>query len=198
MNLYQLVAPASPDGLAISLSSAKLQCRIVEDDEDDLLLAYIAASQEAVESVTGRALSSQQWRLSLDRFPASTRPIEIPRPPLVSIDTFTYLDANGDSQAMVLDTDYHLDGDAEPALVYPPSTGWPTVHSTRRPTVILEYTCGHAEARPAPAWAIQVVRVLVGHCYENRELVTTGTIATKLPHIWELLVNSKVQARYEQ
>lgn len=199
MNLYQLEAPASPTGLAISLEKAKLQCRVTSDDENWLISDYVAASQAAVESVTGRALTRQRWRLSLLQFPSGLKAIEIPRPPLISIETFTYINELGVVQSLVEKTDYYLDSDAEPARIYPAATGWPNTHSYQRPAVVVEYTCGHeVSGRPMPPWAAQVVRTLIGYCYENRELVVTGTIATELPKLWAILINHKVIADFDQ
>jgi len=53
----------------VSEAEAMAHVRISGEEEIALLHGHIRAAREAVEAWTGRALISQSWRLSLDRWP---------------------------------------------------------------------------------------------------------------------------------
>ena len=57
---------AGPGEEPVTLAEAKAWCRIDASDEDALVTALIAAARLQVESLTGRALVTQSWRLTLD------------------------------------------------------------------------------------------------------------------------------------
>jgi len=67
----------------IEASDVKLYARIDGSSEDTLIESFIAAVRGATEKYLGRALISQTITVSLDSWPRS--PIELPRPPLISI-----------------------------------------------------------------------------------------------------------------
>jgi uncharacterized phiE125 gp8 family phage protein len=56
---------AGPGEEPVSLAEAKAFCRIDGTDEDALVSALITAARLHVESITGRALLTQTWRLIL-------------------------------------------------------------------------------------------------------------------------------------
>ncbi len=57
---------AGPGEEPVSLAEAKAFCRIDAADEDALVGALVAAARLHVESLTGRALVTQSWRLVLN------------------------------------------------------------------------------------------------------------------------------------
>jgi len=67
----------------VEASDVKLYARIDGSSEDTLIEGFIQAVREATEQYLGRALINQSITVSLDNWPVS--PIELPRPPLVSI-----------------------------------------------------------------------------------------------------------------
>ena len=71
-----LVEPVTND-------EVKLYARIDGSSEDTLIDSFIQAVREATEKFLGRALINQSITVSLNEWPIS--PIELPRPPLVSI-----------------------------------------------------------------------------------------------------------------
>lgn len=184
MDLQLVTPPVSPSGYVISLTDAKLQCRVDTDAEDSLLLKYIAGAQGEVEKILGRALSEQVWKMTLQGFPSGSRPIRLPRPPLISLDSITYVDANGDEQAL---TGYVLDSTACPAEIHPPETGWPSTDGDAHPAVTLVFTCGHNDDYPVDADIVNTVLLFVGRAYIHREAVVTGTIVTEYPHVYNHL-----------
>ena len=183
MNAILVTAPALS---IVSVIEAKAQCEAQErDDLDDQFEVWIAAAQAEVEEIFGHALSSQTWRLSLDKFPSGSSPILVPRPPLIAISAATYVDSNGDSQSL---TGYVLDSDSVPACIYPPSTGWPSTDSDAHPAVSITYTCGHVGgSRPIDPMMKQIMLLLTGRAFEHREEGIIGTVIATSPHVYKYL-----------
>src|SRR3954453_3955872 len=94
MALFQVTAPSTEP---ISTADAQLQCRVDASDEDALIDALVKAAREHVETFTHRALITQTWDLKLDAFPC-TGEIWLPKPPVASVTSITYLDTTGVSQ----------------------------------------------------------------------------------------------------
>jgi uncharacterized phiE125 gp8 family phage protein len=91
------------EGPVLDLEYVRTHLRAVTDVEDDLLLGYVAAAAAYWEEQTGRPILHTVFELWLDAFPMSngvspTR-IELPRAPLVSVASVTYIDGNGDEVA---------------------------------------------------------------------------------------------------
>ncbi len=193
MNLVRIALP-SPGGLVITLDEAKTHLRVTSTQEDADILAKLAEAQGAVEDMLGRALSSQQYRLSLAAFHDV---IELPRPPLITVDSVTYYDENDASQTLDA-AEFIVDSDAEPARIYPTDDGWPSLSSTIRPAVLISYTCGHSKDRPAEPAVVNVVKLLLGYAYENREAMITGTIVTELPFVQAFLRSHRVRGSFCQ
>src|SRR5690348_7194347 len=93
-----LVTP--PVGTVLTVADAKAQSRIDASDEDSATIApLLVAVQERGELSTGRAFLTQTWDYILDRCPREPF-IEIPKPPLVSVTSFTYVDTQGNAQTL--------------------------------------------------------------------------------------------------
>ena len=60
-----LISP--PSALAVSLSSAKEHLKIVGNDHDALVTAWIEGITAHAEHVTGRPIINQTWRVTLDK-----------------------------------------------------------------------------------------------------------------------------------
>ena len=67
--------------------------------DDGLIAALIVTARQQAEHRTGRALVTQQWRLGLDRFADDS--LELTLPKLQSVQSVTYLDADGVRQTLV-------------------------------------------------------------------------------------------------
>ena len=134
-----LIAP--PGEEPVTLAEAKTFCRIDGSDEDALVSALIAAARLQVESLTGRALVTQTWRLTLRCAP---RLVELPVIPAASL-----LEAPDGAV---------LQGDA--VLLLEPVD-----------ELSIDYTAGYGAAAEVPRDLKQVVLTLVAYWYENRDAV---------------------------
>lgn len=66
----KLITPPATE--PVTLAEAKLQCKVDVDltADDWLLMSYITGARQRAESITRRALVSQQWKITGDRFPS--------------------------------------------------------------------------------------------------------------------------------
>jgi len=185
MILKQIAAPAVEP---VSLAEAKLHLRVDIADDDAYIEALIAAAREYFEGATGRALITQEWRLSLPGFPCGSE-IELPRAPLQTVDHFAYTDSDG-TVTHVDATTYAADTDSEPGrIVLKYGEYWPANTLATLNPVQVEYTAGYGDAATdVPAHMRQAIKLLVAHWYENREPVTAGEVARAVPFALQSLI----------
>lgn len=172
MRSLTLLSPASEEPL--TTDEAKLHLRIDVDDENDLIDALIASARSIAEKRMGRALMTQQWKLSLERFPECAIPIVLPIPPFVSVDSIVYVNEDGTEISMD-DSLYKTYEDSMSRCVLHPIFGelWP---STRRclDAVRITFTAGYANAQSVPDPIKSWMKIMIGTLYANREAVVSG------------------------
>lgn len=164
----------------ITLEDAKAHLRVDNDDagENAWITTAIQAAREQVENDTRRALFTQTLRLNLDRFPISDT-IYIPRPPLQSVASITYVDSAGATQTMS-SGDYIVDTASEPGrIVLAYGKTWPTAREQAN-AVAVNYVAGWTSGT-MPAAVKQLMYLWVGHWHENREAVNVGNITSEYP-----------------
>lgn len=134
--------------------------------DDPLLSALIVAARRQAENLTGRALITQQWSLTLDEFPAAA--IGLPNPPLVSVQSVKYY--NTDGVLTTIDSaDYTVHTSALLGLVAPAyGVSWPDSRAIPE-AVVIAFTCGYGAAAAVPPEIKQWMLVQIGHWYANRE-----------------------------
>jgi hypothetical protein len=71
MNLTLVTPPASEP---VSLTDAKLQCRVTISDDDTLITRLIVAARRYCETFLRRQLVTATWQMTLDTFPSRTFP----------------------------------------------------------------------------------------------------------------------------
>lgn len=176
---------AAPTSEPITLNDVKAQSRITSLDEDEYLVALIAAARDKIENYLSMQFCTATWNLTLDAF---ANPIELPRWPLKTIDSIKYLDANGVEQTLAATT-YEAVTNVTPGLVrLAYLKTWPSIRSYPD-AVRIRYTAGYgATSSTIPARAKQALRLLVAHWYESREPVVTGTIIADVPESYKSLL----------
>lgn len=173
---------------------------------DPLVRSLIVAGREFAERFQGRALVTQQWRLTLDGFPSLYRyapqlaalwelesglsaalcfdphreVIRLPKPPLLSVDAITYVDETGATQTLD-PSQYIVDATelrGEISRAY--GTQWPATR--RQPgAVSVLFTCGYGAAADVPEMTKQAIKLLVSHWYMNREAFVEARFALEVP-----------------
>lgn len=167
-----------PASEPISLEEAKAHLRVDVSDDDAYITGLIAAARQYCEGATSRAFIEQTITLELEAFPC--RAIELPRPPLISVTSVKYLNADGDLVTLVANTDYKViaSSDTEPGRIIPAyGTSWPTPGRCEEDAVQIVYKAGWADATDVPLTIRQAILLAVGHWYETREAVSEGPMA---------------------
>lgn len=186
-------APASEP---VSRSEAKAHARIEHDFEDALIDGYITAARKRVEHDTGRALITQTWTATLDRWPVrqaseesevwpfttspTTRRIPLAHGPVASI---TSLVIDGTT---IASTEYALRGDEiwikEEVVDSSAELGG---------GIVITYVTG--EASP-PGDLLLAVKMMFGHFHAVRETTSPQGIYHQVaPHGYQALVQPYVR-----
>ena len=184
-----LTVVRTPTQLPISVSQAKAFCRVDGSDEDALFDAFVRASVDHLEMLSGRCLVSRRVKLSLDRFPYQVGTtnftiddfrgvIRLPMSPVWCVNEIRYLDADRVWQTWD-SSKYTLEQNTDPSVVtceegetYPETYLEPGC-------VVIEYECGYA----APFSVSASVLTVVNRTMVDDEVVnvwTQGSMPTGL------------------
>lgn len=163
--------------------------------DDDQVSALISGARIYAEQYQRRSLVSEQWRLRLDAFPLFLLrdgtylyeeavdsmwempyglfhpdmrrfAIELPRGPLTTIDSFTYLDPAGTTQTLATNAYQIVGGDGVNPRLFPADfTYWPLTRFD--PVAItIDFTAGYADL---PKNTVIAIKMLVANWYGNRD-----------------------------
>lgn len=183
--LAQVTGPASTP---VSVSEAKLHCRVDGSDDDTLIADLIetaVAFTSGPDGVTGLALITQTWDSSIDS-PNRYSQFDFPLVPVQSVNSISYYDADNTLQAANV-ADFELFRSGDRAWLEPkPGKSWPQVYA--RPNAItVRFVAGYGEADAVPANIKQAILLLVCHWYQNREAV--GANGLEVPMSVEALLS---------
>lgn len=174
---------------AVSTADAKAHLNIYHATDDDLIAGFVAVAQQHLEGedglggVLGRAIVRHTLDLALPLFPSS-RVIELPQPPLVSVTHVKYIDADGDEQTLSSSA-YAVHADRTGGYVkLKPDESWPITEMGIDDAVRVRFVCGY-DAVPGPLKS--AILLHVGHLYLNRE--ATGAATAVLPLAWKALTD---------
>lgn len=176
--LRRTVAPTTEP---VTLAQVKAHLRVDGEQEDTLLGQLIAAARDWAEQYLWRSLMEQTWELSLDAMP-SGRAIEIPRAPLLSVTTVSYMDSDGTEQTLAA-TSYIVDGKSSPGrIVLATGIEWPVTDYPVNALTVL-YKAGSTTAAGVPESIRHGILMHIGHLYENRETVAADgkTASSEVP-----------------
>lgn len=173
------------------LDDAKLRMRVEVTDDDALIPELIEAATDEVENYLHRALITQTWVMRLGCFPRNSEQLRLPKPPLQSISSITYIDLAGDSQTWS-NTLYSVSKpagpQAEPGFIIPVfSESYPTTRA-QWDAVTVTFVAGYGDASTDIPEGIRTgIALVAGDLYENREATVVGTIAQRLPILDRLI-----------
>lgn len=181
-----LITP--PSGEPVSLEEARLHLRIDSDDEDPLVAALIRAARDYVERQTGRALITQTWQFTQDRFPWYGEVIRLGRAPVQSVTFVKYLNSSGVLTTLA-STEYIADittyGAGEIVLGYQKT--WPTIQDQRN-AITVEFIAGYgSNATSVPPSLKAAILLVLGDLYANREAQVAGMTINENPTVERLL-----------
>ena len=164
---------------------------VASHPEDALLTIHIAAATQWAENYMRRSLITQTLTMRMDGFP-SAGAIELPRLKLQSVTSVKYIDEDGVQQTWS-DALYTVDIYSSPGRIQPiDGEAYPATEA-RLNAVEIEYVAGYGDAATDIDQSIKyALLMLIGHMYQNREEVVTGTIAIKVPFAIEAMVDKLI------
>ncbi len=189
--MLEPVRTTVPAGYPVTLAEAKDHLHVDGSDSDARIEFLIAAATEKLDGWNGelgRCLITQIWRVDFDRFPHGRR-LSLPFGPVQSV-TVEYSDTDNAVQALAA-ANYHLLEDALGPFLSLADTesAWPMTYC-RRDAVRITVVAGYGAADSVPEPIKQIILLVVGHWFANRESVVIGQAPAELPMaVADLLVN---------
>jgi uncharacterized phiE125 gp8 family phage protein len=176
------------------LAEVKDVMRVDGMAEDALIESLIGAATrryDGEDGWLGRALVEQSWEYRLDSFPRGA--IEVPLPPLRSVDSVTYEARDGTTATLAEGADFRVDTRSEPGRVVPVGD-WPRTADVPG-AVTLAFTAGYPPgAGSPPDYGANVPEPLrtaimqtVAAWYEARMAVTVDADAKPVPRTGDAL-----------
>lgn len=186
MQYRSLTRQTPPAVEPVTLAEAKAHCRVDASDDDAYIVTLITAAREWVEQYLDRTLVHTQWVMRFDKFPPDgTHDIELPRPPVVASGTatavaLTFTFENGNTSTYST-ASYRVDRASTPGAVktlY--GQTWPP-HLQDDNAISVTWWAGYgASGSSVPAAIRHAILMLVGHWYEFRSSVPTGSISKEI------------------
>ena len=184
----------------LTVAEAKLHLRVDISDDDAYIGTLITAAREWVENYLDRTLITTQLILRAAEFP--TEELELARPPMVAsgtatavVITYTLADTTTATLSTAL---YRVDRTSTPGNVAPIINGtWPSDVIEDANAVAVTYWAGYGPTSASvPATIRHAMLMLIGHWYDRRSAVLTGTISKAIEFAVESLLASNNWGQY--
>lgn len=178
---------AGPATEPVTLDEAKAFLRVDGSDEDSFISTLITAARLHTESVTGRAMISQSWRVVRDGWPPD-RKVRLPVAPLQSLTEIRAYDADGVATMLTL-AEFQPETGVSPAAIFVPVlvSGMPPTRE--HDAIEIDYVAGCGDApEDVPQDLRHAVLILVGYWFEHRDAVIVAGSGAVVPMGFDLLV----------
>jgi uncharacterized phiE125 gp8 family phage protein len=156
---------------AAGIYGAMIQLKNPESDEDSWIEDMIATTRQYAESISDRSFLTQSHYLYLPQFPSENY-IEIPRPPLQTINSIKYTDDDGTVTTLTTDY-YNYDTKSQPGRVYlEDDKSWPSFTEYPFNAVEIDFTAGSTSLASFKESEMQTYHWIMASCsrlYEDRE-----------------------------
>lgn len=184
-----LKVETAPPVEPVDINEIKDHLRITNTEEEDYLETLIHTAREVCERRSNRAYIEQTLIKTFDQWPEF--PIELPRPPVQSIEKIEYKDKDGDltewdSSNYVLD-DYSF----IPKIYKEHNVELPSVELSSANAIQITYIAGYAKddsgdttnyRKNVPARYKHAIKLLVGEWYRMREeIIGSGAVPQSIP-----------------
>ncbi len=166
MTAYRIEESTAPATAVVTTAEAKAQMVVNHATDDTLIDFLVSAVTKEVQVLAGRQFVDATFKMYLDEFPSGDS-IRIPRSPLDSVTSVTYVDADGDTQTFS-SASYDVDTKGKRGSIrLAEGAVWPTTKFTLN-AVTIEFVAGYGAAAAVPDHHKQAVLVAVTDLYENR------------------------------
>jgi uncharacterized phiE125 gp8 family phage protein len=186
----------------VTLAEAKAHLRVDTSDDDTYIGTLITAAREWCEEYLDRTLVHTQWVMRFDKFPDSgIEPVELPRPPMVASGTATAVTVTFTQEAGPTSTystaEYRVDRNATPGAILPIYGSTWTPHRQDDNAISVTWWAGYgATGASVPAAIRHAILMLIGHWYEFRTSVLTGSISKEIEFGVKSLLDSQRWGSY--
>jgi uncharacterized phiE125 gp8 family phage protein len=196
----RLTLVTAPEAEPWATTDAELRSHLRLDDstgDDAYLATLIKSARLQIERLTGLSLVNQTLKATWDRLPtrggATRSEIELPRAPLVSISSITYLDSAGATQT--LSASAYAAKDVGVAATFGrvalnPDYDWPDLGDYRGALSITFVAGFGPTAEDIPSDLRLAVLWLAAWWYESRLPVNVGNIVNPVPSHLDALLES--------
>jgi uncharacterized phiE125 gp8 family phage protein len=171
MSNYRLITPPSTEPLTLAEVKDHVFVPQSETAYDTYLTTLITVSREYVEGQIWRPLITQTWALNFDFNEVNNLVKLINKSPLIAVTGVTYFDSSNTQQTL-LASKYDVDVYSNPARFQIKEV--PTCYDKFN-TLSVQFTCGYGNAASVPKRIKQAMLLIIGHLFENRQDVITGT-----------------------
>lgn len=186
---FALIDPPLEEPL--SLQDLREQSRIGGTADSVLLMSYLTAVRQMVETNNSMAIMTQTWDMQMDCFP---KVIKIYKRPIQLIVHIKYRDEAGTEQT--LDPSQYIADvkNLQPMIVPAPGVSWPAV-PYRPDAVKVRFKAGYGDTpESVPEHVRQYLRIKVADFYEHRESVVQGPSLQTLSFVEHLISSERLQA----
>lgn len=191
MSIERTTAPASEP---ISLQDAKDFLRVGNSAEDGLITSMIAVARETAEEYLGISMLPQVWTITQNTWWTKDDPLELPYPPLQSVDSISYIDTAGATQTLTAGTDFYVSKDRE---IYPTEAfDAPDLQEDTADAITIVYSTGYASSSDVPMRLKHFIKMMIGTAYLYREEITPMRINDNLKEIMNRYATNLRQLRF--
>lgn len=188
----------------VTLAEAKRYLRWIgtgdatlDASEEADIEALITAGRQMAELWTERSIPAQVLQLRIRCFPCREF-IQLPRSPVRTIDSITYVDADGDTQTWAAEN-YVLSREHEPVRLYRAyDVDWPDTRDQPN-AIVITYSAGYSTSAAVPCTLKTAIKWFVTYWFEQRQHVNIGNTVNKLPdHLDAILMSWKIYRTYTE
>lgn len=152
----------APTEEPVTLAEAMEACRADSNLENTVLL-LISAGREAVEKYINRSVMFQTLEVAYDGLPST---IELPRPPLIEIESLKVFDTDNAEYSMSIDEFIVYNYGLTTILTLKSSASYPTIAPREINSLVVKYTAGYNTAN-VPVGIKQAIMLYVTWHIDN-------------------------------
>jgi uncharacterized phiE125 gp8 family phage protein len=177
--------------------------RIDGDSEYDLLTRLIKTARQYFENNARLTLITSTFDAFYDGFNhayshnfhctvfyPSNSALVLPKRPVQSVTSLSYVDANGQTQTLTQGTDFVVDTHDTFATLSP-ATGktWPQTLAYSKNTVTVRFVAGIGNAAAVPDEYKTAILTHAGHLYDQREAAVVGQTVNVMPYSYQAIMD---------
>lgn len=174
----QIYIASPPTVEPVTVDEFKLFARIDTTEEDSVISLMLVAVREAAEKYLGRALLNQTIYYTLDKWPG--RSVELPYPPLVSVDGVYLLKEDGSYTEYSAENYFVVTEGIPGSIQLKPGSVTPSNTDVDFAGYQIRYTAGYGTtAADVPSAIRQAILVWATNAYENRVVMPQPPIEVR-------------------